>query len=412
MELSRTTKVRARAAGWSDELIARIESSSATNSQVDNLAFGNMPGARIDKWLDFLEQHPDNPFAKAPMNIFRSPAEAGLKATPGADGLRLRDINIGSYGVVPDTWTLQNDAPRGTESTGQIIPAAYSIFDKAEVWSENAVDLYEEAIKHRWKPATDLDWEGGLSELPEELERAVGQICTVYSNNGLVEQKIIGKWLEQISYGYHEPKLFLATQAFDAGRKVEALRKRALINGGGLGQAPLGQVYRAWYQALTFTDMLIALDVIYKSYEVTLFESASEWVQTPLEADMFERLARDSRRHLDYGLGHLEWYARYKPSAERTLPISFFRSEAATISEMRLSTAEREALVVLFGGGVENLSAGVERLKTLRQRQYDEYMANLASINFDRPSPHPGLASLAENPLESGTVVVRAVARE
>ena len=123
----------------------------------------------------------------------------------GADGLRLRDINIGSYGVVPDTWTLQNDAPRGTESTGQIIPAAYSIFDKAEVWSENAVDLYEEAIKHRWTPATDLDWEGGLSDLPEELERAVGQICTVYSNNGLVEQKIIGKWLEQISYGYHEP---------------------------------------------------------------------------------------------------------------------------------------------------------------------------------------------------------------
>ena len=150
MELSRTTKVRARAAGWSDELIARIESSSATNSQVDNLAFGKMPGERIDKWLDFLENHPDNPYAKAPMNIFRSPAEAGLKATPGADGLRLRDINIGSYGVVPDTWTLQNDAPRGTESTGQIIPAAYSIFDKAEVWSENAVDLYEEAIKHRW----------------------------------------------------------------------------------------------------------------------------------------------------------------------------------------------------------------------------------------------------------------------
>ena len=411
MELSRNTKVRARAAGWSEELIARIEASAATDSQVENLAFGKMPGERVDAWLDFLERDPDNPFAKAPMNVFRTPAETGVKATPSEDGLLLRDINIGSYGVVPDEWEAPNDAPRGTESTGQLIPAGYSIFDKAEVWSENAVDLYEDAIRDRWTPATELDWESGLAELPEDLERAVGQICTVYSNNGLVEQKIIGRWLEEISYGYHEVKLFLATQAFDAGRKVEVLRKRALVNGGGLGQAPLGQVYRSWYQALTFTDMLIALDVIYKSYETTLFESAGEWAQTEVEREMFTLLARDSRRHLDYGLSHLEWYARYKPTAERTLPISLIRSEAAMVSEMRLSTAEREALVVLMGGGVENLAAGVERLGELRGRQYAAYLENLASINFDRPAPHPGLAALEANPLEGGTVAVRAIAR-
>ena len=345
------------------------------------------------------------------MNVFRTPAETGVKATPSADGLLLRDINIGSYGVVPDEWGAPNDAPRGTESTGQLIPAGYSIFDKAEVWSENAVDLYEDAIRDRWTPATELDWESGLAELPEDLERAVGQICTVYSNNGLVEQKIIGRWLEEISYGYHEVKLFLATQAFDAGRKVEVLRKRALVNGGGLGQAPLGQVYRSWYQALTFTDMLIALDVIYKSYETTLFESAGEWAQTEVEREIFALLARDSRRHLDYGLGHLEWYARYKPTAERTLPISLIRAEAAMVSEMRLSTAEREALVVLMGGGVENLAAGVERLGELRGRQYAAYLEHLASINFDRPAPHPGLAALEANPLEGGTVAVRAIAR-
>ena len=411
MELSTTTKIRGRKAGWSDELIERIEASAATDGQVENLARGALSEAKIAGWLDFLEHHPDNPFAKAPFNIFQTPAETGLKATPGPDGLRLRDINIGSYGVVPDTWHLPNDAPRGTESTGQIMAAGYSIFDKAEVWSENAVDLYEDAIKDRWIPATELDWEHGLADLPEELERAVGQICTVYSNNGLVEQKIIGRWLEEISYGFHEVKLFLATQAFDAGRKVEVLRKRALINGGGLGQAPLGQIYRGWYQGLTFTDMLIALNVAYKSYEVALFESAAEWVHTDVERAIFEHLACDSRRHLDYGLGHLEWYARYKPEAERRLQIQFLRAEAAMVQEMRLSTAEREALIVLMAGGVENLQAGVEKLKTLRQRQYDAYLDNLASINFDRPTPHPGLFSQISDPLEGGIVAVRAVSR-
>ena len=79
------------------------------------------------------------------------------------------------------------------------------------------------------------------------------------------------------------------------------------------------------------------------------------------------------------------------------------------MQEMRLSTAEREALVVLMGGGVENLAAGVERLGDLRKRQYEAYLGHLASINFDRPTPHPGLAALAKNPLEGGTVAVRAV---
>ena len=411
MELSMATKARAKRAGWSDELIERIESSAATDQQIENLARGELPEPRINGWLDFLENNPDNPFASAPFNIFTSPAEIGVKATPGPDGLRLRDVNIGSYGVVPDEWNLPNDAPRGTVSTGLIMAAGYSIFDKAEVWSENAVDLYEDAIKDRWAPATDLDWDNGLDELPEDLERAFDQICTIYSNNGLVEQKIIGRWLEEISYGFHEVKLFLATQAYDAGRKVEVLRKRALANGGGLGQAPLGQIYRGWYQGLTFTDFLIALNVVYKSYEVTLFESAAEWAHTDFDRYLFERLATDSRRHLDYGLGHLEWYVRYKPEAERRLGIQFVRAEAALVQEMRLSTSEREALIVLFAGGVENLQAGVDKLKTLRQRQHDAYLEHLASINFDRPTVHPGLAGQIVDPLEGGVVATRAVAQ-
>ncbi|MCY3557194.1 MAG: ferritin-like domain-containing protein [Chloroflexi bacterium] len=411
MELSTTTKTRAKRAGWSDELIERIEASAASDNQVENLARGELPEDRINGWLDFLENHPDNPFAKAPFNIFNSPAEIGLKATPGEDGLRLRDINIGSYGIVPDEWGLPNDAPRGTISTGLIMAAGYSIFDKAEVWSENAVDLYEDAIKDRWAPATDLDWDHGMSDMPEELERAFDQICTIYSNNGLVEQKIIGRWLEEISYGFHEVKLFLATQAYDAGRKVEVLRKRALANGGGLGKAPLGQIYRGWYAGLTFTDMIIALNVVYKSYEVSMFEAASEWAQSDFDRDIFARLAADSRRHLDYGLGHLEWYERYKPEAEKRLGIQFLRAEAAMVQEMRLSTTEREALVVLLAGGVENLQAGVDKLKTLRQRQYDDYLENLASINFDRPTVHPGLAGQIVDPLEGGVVAVRAVSQ-
>ena len=409
MELSAETKARARHAGWSEALLERIDGSSASDRQVANLTRSRIGEERIAGWLDFLERDPDNPFAKTPLNILRTPAETGLRAEPSADGIYLADTNIGSYGVVPEHWNLENDTPRGTQPLSQtLFPASYSIYAKSEVWAEGCDILYEDAIRDRWVPASDLDWENGLTELPEEIERAVCQLCTVYSNNGLVEQKIIGKWLEEISYGYHEVKLFLATQAFDAGRKAEALRKRALANGGGLGQAPLGQIYRGWYGGLKFTDMLTALNVVYKSYELTLFESAADWVQTDLERRLFGLLARDSRRHLQYGLQHLDWYRRYHPNGPGQLALFLTRGEAALVNELRLSSAEREALVVLLGGGVEAASAGIEKLKTLRQRQFAQYIDRLESVGVDRLARvHPALAAQAEDPLVSDGVSIR-----
>ena len=413
MELSRETQARARQRGWPDELIARIEASTASDAQVKNLSRSTITPDRIAGWLDFLERDPDNPFAKAPLDILNTPAETGVRATPSAEGMLLSDINIKSYGVVPDHWSSENDTPRGTEALpGPILPASYSIFDKSEVWAEGSDVLYEDAIRDRWVPATDLDWEGGLADLPEEMEKAVCQICTSYSNNGLVEQKIISRWLEEISYGYHEVKLFLATQVYDAGRKVEVLRKRALSNGGGLGQAPIGQIYRGWYGGLRFTDMLTALNVVYKSYELTMFESASEWVQTDLEGRMFELLAQDSRRHLEFGLRHTEWFGRYHPEGDRKLMTYFSRGEAALVNELRLSGADREALVVLLGGGGEAAAVGVEKLKTLRERQLSDYLDRLASVGVDRlPRVHPALAAQAEDPMSTDKVAVREMRR-
>ena len=110
-----------------------------------------------------------------------------------------------------------------------------------------------------------------------------------------MEQKIISKWFEEMSYGYHDVKLFLGTQVYDAGHKVEAFRKRALANGGGLGRSPLGQLYRGWYGGLKWTEVVIALDVVYKSYELTMFEAGQDFARTDVESKMYELMARDSR---------------------------------------------------------------------------------------------------------------------
>lgn len=401
MQLSQKLKMRAAARGWSDELVTRVEESIAPTSQVEALLNLTIEPERIGKWLDFVESNPDHPFAAGAQFIMFQPAgEQGLKPTPSADGMRLSDVDIGSYAHVPDVWTLQNDTPRGTQPVpGLHMPAGYSIYDRHEVWAEGVSDLYEDAIRDRWIPATDLGW-ADRPEQSAELERATGQVCAVYSTYGIAEQKIISRWLEEISYGFHEVKLFLATQVYDAGRKVESLRKRALLGDGIIGKAPLSDITTAWYAALTFTDMITALDVVYKSYEVTAFEAAQDWARTDFDRDLFARLAGDSHRHLEYGLKHLEWYLRYADRAKEHIGIFLAKAEGGIASEMAQSNVEREALAVLYGDGVERIDAGVAELGKLRERQYHEYIARLQQAGLDRHGDAIGILPLAaQDPL-------------
>ncbi len=400
MELKDTTKARGQMLGWTDDLVAKIEASALKDRTVANMAYMKLPADRVAAFVDKVNENPER-MSQITFNFIRTRSERGVRATPGPDGLTLDRINIGSYGQVPDMWPYENDAPRGSHpSEDNYLPGSYTIFDKSEVWAEGVDVLYEDAIKERWIPATDLDWANGLKQLPDEVERAMCQLCTTYSANGLVEQKIISKWFEPISYGFHDVMLFLGTQVYDAGHKVEALRKRALANGGGLGQAPLGTLYRAWYGALKLTEMLVCLDVVYKSYEVTLFEANRDFAKTDLDAKLFDLMANDSRRHLEYGKRHMLWYMQRHPRGQQNVQAWLGRGEASLSNEIRHSHAEREALVVLFANGLEKVNTGVEKLRQLRQKQNTDYITLMDSLGIDRlPQFNPGLAKMAEDPL-------------
>ena len=129
-------------------------------------------------------------------------------------------------------------------------------------------------------------------------------------------------------------------------------------------------------------------------------------MQTDLEHRLFALLARDSRRHLQYGLKHLEWYLTYH--GERAAHnVRFFlgRGELALSNELTHSVAEREALVLLLAGSMETLSVGVEKLRAIRGKQLQDYIANLDSIRVDRlPYVSKQLTQLAEDPLMSGAI--------
>ncbi len=400
MELTAPTRTRARQLGWSDELIARYEASVLRDATVANITMMNIVPERAEKFVELTERNPDIA-GNLSFRFIRTRSERGVRAKPGPNGLGTPDINIGSYGQAPDIWPYENDTPLGAHpNMDQYMPGSYYIYEKAEVWAEGVDHLYEEAIRDRWIPSTGLDWNGGLKELPEEMEKAICQLATIYSSHGLAEQKILAKWLEPISYGYHDVMLYLGTYIYDSGHKVEALRKRAVANGGGMGKAPLGTLYRGWFGSLKFTEMITTLAVVYKAYEVALFEAYADFAQTDLDAELFSLLARDSRRHLEYGRRHLLWYLQHHQGAHRNINFWLGRGENSLSNELRHDHSEREALILLLGGGMESVRTGIERLGKLRQKQLHHYVGVLDSLGIDRlPSLNAGLSAIIEDPL-------------
>lgn len=404
MQLTEGTKIRTREAGWSGDFVTRLEGSPLSDDQVRSMLALRLSEERASRFLQVIEDNPEQPALRLRLNWARPSTETGVRAKPGPQGLGMPEINIGTYGHVPDHWPYENDTPLGSHPTpGSYAPGSYSVYDKSEVWADGVDVLYEQAIRERWVPATDITW-AALERQPDDMERAICQLCTVLAQHGLTIQKVLASWEEKIAYGFHDVKIFLGTQIFDEGRKVEVLRKRALSNGGGLGQMGLGTLYRAWFGSMKATELFVAIDVLYKSYEIALLEKLAEVAPLAVDRDIFARLAKDSHRHLEFGMRHLKYYVQHHPNAREYLTHFLNRSESALADELNHSKVESEPVAVILAGGVENVMTGVERLRQLREDQLRAYLLRLDSVAVDRlPSVNLGLLNLARGQATAGT---------
>ena len=154
-----------------------------------------------------------------------NPAGWGHTGTPGPTGLRLRDVETGHYAAIPEHGSTHGSmAPRGchvppeTRSLGM-----YTLNERAEVWADNAALLYDEAVVRQWNSVTDVPWDK-LETLPDDIERAVCQLCTNLTEVEFVAGDMPAKWLCRINHDFHEVKLFLATQIMDEARHLDVFR--------------------------------------------------------------------------------------------------------------------------------------------------------------------------------------------
>ena len=376
-DIPQDARDRARDLGWEDGLIEFAMSKGHTLQEVWQALKGGVDGATAKQFLA------GGAMVRPEFSWMKVPTEWGIKARASDPdmGLTIGDLNIGTYGDIPDHWNNRSEIARGSFPNPINEDMGYTIFDRAIVWADCCVPLYEVAIRDRWVAATDLRW-ASLEALPDDIEKAVCQLMTEQSDRAYYGGAVWSGWLPEISYGYHEVKFFLSTVIYDLARHCEAFRKRALANGGGLGlQAPT-DFSRVIQEARTFPE-LAALFFLQDSLLLTLFKNGDQFAQNQLERDMYALVARDRQRMMDYHIERLKHFLFKMPSRREEQNLYFGKGEGQMFKDWK-DPVVSEPLVILLGAGRDNEEAGREKLAALRKLQVQDYVDNLAKATFTR----------------------------
>jgi hypothetical protein len=277
----------------------------------------------------------------------------------------------------------------------------YSIYEKAELWAENVSELYEEAIQRRWRPATDIPWVT-VEPLPDEIERSICQLCTYLCEKALLAGDVVGRWLPEMSYGYHEIKLYLSTAEFDAARQFEVFRKRALSNGGGMGMQSPGYFHRAIIDCRSWTETSAVMHILSNTMVLGLFQVGEYVARNEAESLIFRLSMQDISRQIAYGVQHLKQFLLRKLDKREEVHTYLNKAEAVMVYDEEEDKPLREALIILLGGGLskDQILDGVRKLDYFRSRWVHDYLARLASAGLPerRGRLHPLLKKWLREP--------------
>lgn len=311
----------------------------------------------------------------------------GVRARPDFErggGLTIGALNVGVYAEIPDRIQYRNRMPRGAYASpiaGSI--GGYYLQEKWEQWAEAAPALYEEGISRRWSTATDVPWEtaGGL---PDDVEIALCQVATELSQQASVDSEVVSSWLQNLSPGYHEVKLFLSTVVYDAARMFEGYRKRAMVNGGGMLVESPGRMNRAIMETYAgWSQTVMSMWFVRGALQLAILRYLAAYGPTEADRVLAARLIPDRMRAAAYAVDHIRFAISQHPDQRAAFEMWLGQVEGS----MALDAADPvlwEALAVVFGGGVQHIDEGMAVVRRLQQLWIRTYVERTRAAGVDR----------------------------
>ena len=197
-------------------------------------------------------------------------------------------------------------APRGAmiESGGPRYP--FSLLDRDHAAPPEVAQLYDQAVSGQWNAITDIPW-NKLPQLPETIERAIGQVFTFLAENELAALYLPSKFISRIHPAYVETAMFLSTQMADEARHIDVFLKRARAGGGGLGVSSVSTSpsLLSLLKLEDFTEAAFLLSVLGEGTFLDLLTFIEDHAPDEVTAEVVRRARSDEARHVHFGLAHV-----------------------------------------------------------------------------------------------------------
>ena len=314
-------------------------------------------------------------------------SEWGVRPKPGPRGLTMMDIATGTYGEVPDQPRHRSMAPRGADVDPNTPDMGYILNAKSDVWAENVLELYEEAVARQWSATRDIPW-GELPELPDDLEHAICQLCTTLSEVEMIAADLPAKWMWRMNHDFIEAKMFLCTQIMDEARHSEVFRKRALANGGGLLKSRAGDesLLRTILQAKTYVQASALMHLLGEGFILDIFRQGELIAPSEVEKKMFRMAMQDEARHVAYGTLHLRYAIEHDPDTAEEIHEALDAGEEVLVAfgtNQDLSTS----IAMLLAGGAEHVEdVGFPMQAEMSRKLLVSYLARCERAGLSRLS--------------------------
>ena len=329
---------------------------------------------------------------QTPPGWLRQPALLVLRGNAQAGRWRHAAVAGHSDASQPGAVAAQANPAWGLAARGAAVEAgapafAFRLQEKAEFWTDQAGDLYAQAVAAQWNADTDIDW-AHAPEPPAVIENAIVQVMTYMVENENAALIVPARFLGELHPHYRELQAALAIQVADEARHIDVFTRRirrhgrepALSTAG--GQASLQSL-------LAEKDFSVAgflLSVLGEGSFVNLLQFLQTYAPDPLTRQICRLAARDEARHVALGMSHLLHRLKLEPDFRHRLAQAVEARHDALAGTSGLNEEVFDALILVGAGALsaDALALGSQRVQQLMQDMADGRYTKLVRLGFER----------------------------
>lgn len=263
--------------------------------------------------------------------------------------------------------------------------AGFDLDDRDLVWANIAPRLYAQAAARQWDPSAAVSWDAAF-DLAPDVESAVVQVMTYLVENEQAALIVPARFVGRIHPYFREVVQLLAVQMADEARHMEVFSRRALLRGDRLGRSSAGG-RASLFTLVSETDFALSsflLSVLGEGSFVDLLLFLDRHAPDPVTRRICQLAVQDERRHVVFGMAHLENQAAVDPALRDRLRAAIHRRHDALMDTAGLNQDVLDALVLLAAGGwaPEDIARGSRAVRRLQHEMDQGRQRRLVRLGF------------------------------